>query len=374
VRDAGVCTAPAHDSPACNALSRANARHPANCVDAVQAQDFCAWVDKRLPTEAEWDAAARDPDPERRWDGRRCRSQADRQTCKITHQRNEDRSHLGVLDMSGNVSEWTSTSFVPDEGALRTKRVVLTVKGGSYLDTGHRARPTARSARAPRARYPDLGFRCVRGGAATGVVWASLRREPAVPHVFEPELLERYTGVWARLLARTNGVGIGEIERSTKIVRRTLERWHNGTSMEVVYELTVGWATVQVRDAFLVRLDPLHGSTAEDLPLDRWLEPSDVERLATDPRSHTDISRLPLGKRLHFATRDAAIAALGGGARASFSPEAMRVEVARPQWPDPDLYLSAGGVIDEAKNQCLDVTLNLVTGKAERAPMPCAMH
>jgi formylglycine-generating enzyme required for sulfatase activity len=372
--DARVCSPPGRDSPECNPLTWAAARHPVNCVDVVQAQDFCAWVGQRLPTEDEWDAAARDPDPDRRWEARLCSSSAEPGTCEIAKGESSDRSHLGVFDMSGNVAEWTSTPFVFTEGDGPAGRLVLTTKGGSYRDGGAFAAPSVRSARAPRARYPHLGFRCVRGGKGRLLDRAAIAKDPPALEITEAELLERYTGSWKKLLAETNHVSVDEVDRSAAVTRASLDLWVEGTSFTVGYTLTLGWATVEAQDSFVVRIAPSSQAPSDALPLDRWLEAAHAEQLAREGSSRAKLSHLPLGKTLKYATRKAAIAALGGGQRASFDEDRVRVELARPQSPEPDLFMTGLGVIDERKNECLDVTLSLVTGEADRRRRPCAIR
>jgi formylglycine-generating enzyme required for sulfatase activity len=61
---AGACT-PAATGRFCNAGQKGREDHPINCVTWKQAEAYCSFVKKRLPTEAEWERAARGTDGRR---------------------------------------------------------------------------------------------------------------------------------------------------------------------------------------------------------------------------------------------------------------------------------------------------------------------
>jgi formylglycine-generating enzyme required for sulfatase activity len=122
---AGACTPPKRsgtvaDYSACNWGQPDKSRHPVNCVTHDQAVAFCAWQKKRLPTEPEWLLAALgkgDPNGDRRnwpWSdltfgdhhGAVCIGHPG--TCEIATS-SGDVTELGILDMAGNVAEWTSS-------------------------------------------------------------------------------------------------------------------------------------------------------------------------------------------------------------------------------------------------------------------------
>lgn len=116
--DAGSCS-PAVDGDveACNITRGDRGAQPINCVDLGQAQAYCAWLGKRLPTVGEWTWAARGgerrldypwgaapPDPSRACLGRRADKMA-KGTCQIgAHPAGA--SAEGVVDLVGNVAEW----------------------------------------------------------------------------------------------------------------------------------------------------------------------------------------------------------------------------------------------------------------------------
>jgi formylglycine-generating enzyme required for sulfatase activity len=159
----------------CNERLAGRERHPMNCVTWHQAAVFCAWAHARLPSEAEWEYAARGKDgrrypwgnapPARQlcWDGR----DSDlgmmnrRSTCPVdAHPAGA--SPFGLLDMAGNVWEWTSDLMSSGYGSARTgpKRVV---RGGTWY--GYDAqdeRSTLRFRERDGVEDYGTGFRCAR--------------------------------------------------------------------------------------------------------------------------------------------------------------------------------------------------------------------
>jgi formylglycine-generating enzyme required for sulfatase activity len=148
--------------------------HPVTWVDAGDAAAFCAWIGARLPTEAEWEKAARGTDGasypwgEEAPDGRRASYGRTMEAGPSPVARSPaGASPYGVLDPAGNVWEWVSSAYARypyDEGDGREESPAheRVLRGGSYASPAIHLRCAARSRSYPGRLAPHIGFRLAR--------------------------------------------------------------------------------------------------------------------------------------------------------------------------------------------------------------------
>ena len=135
---AGACDPiPASADERCNSRGTARDGHPADCVTAVQAESFCAWLGKRLPSsdELSWAARGASANAKYPWGSadptpaddppRLCWAPISADHTCTTGAFAGGASPQGVFDLAGNVWEWTST-----EAGTGNRRV----QGGAYWD------------------------------------------------------------------------------------------------------------------------------------------------------------------------------------------------------------------------------------------------
>jgi formylglycine-generating enzyme required for sulfatase activity len=154
-------------------------QRPATHVSWLGAVEYCEWLGKQLPTEAQWERAAKGTEQQTYpWgdDGVSCllanyytgSTWCVGEPVAVGSYSPDGDSPEGVHDLAGNVAEWTADWYAPytadpvtDPVGAEPNWEGVVVRGGGYNEAAASLRTTARWAAEPTDTSPGIGFRCV---------------------------------------------------------------------------------------------------------------------------------------------------------------------------------------------------------------------
>ena len=182
-----ACSVPGGGRTHCTWGKKNAKNHPVNCVSWQQARAYCVWVGGKLPTEAQWEYAARGGGKKQKYPwgddaascdrvvmsgaAAACANKKPKGPAPVCS-RPSGNTAQGLCDMAGNLNEWirdwharpySTLDLDNPEGPTGGKTRV--VRGGDWMTGTHRYfEVTFRKSIIPTLHWDWLGFRCVKQG------------------------------------------------------------------------------------------------------------------------------------------------------------------------------------------------------------------
>jgi formylglycine-generating enzyme required for sulfatase activity len=171
VEVSGAAKPRTHDNPDFN-----DPRQPVAGVNWKEANAYCQWRGKRLPSEAEWEKAGRGKRPVKYpWgneapESSRLNYNEELNKTAPVGSYEAGKSDYGVHDLSGNVAEWTNDWHLPEYYLFSPKEnppgpekgQYKVLRGGNWRNNADDVRLTYRNATIPSLRNLGVGFRCAK--------------------------------------------------------------------------------------------------------------------------------------------------------------------------------------------------------------------
>lgn len=191
----------------------------------------------------------------------------------------------------------------------------------------------------------------------------------------EDSTCKTYLPIWKELVKKRSSIDQGYFDAHIKVLEAKAQKWNEGVSLEVRYQLILDWVKIVNLDQIITFIAPSASPyPALKIPLGKPLDLSQISRAADGGAWATSITSIPSVDRLKFASQEAALAALRK------LPDGKNLKAAEINFNRPGMiprnnghpHLHARGSL--TKEICVKGMIDLVTGEAEVHRDACIVY